>query len=97
MILGVNRDRLGGRNPWIRPHHPRRFLRRLSALQEVLGLANDAAVARALVAPLGTVPSLRWAVGVAEGWAAARTIGIRGDVIAAWSRLSGIDPFWPEA
>lgn len=73
----------------------RRFLKRLAALQEVLGLANDAAVARALVAHLAARPALRWAVGAAEGWAAARTGSIRQDVIQAWDRLSAEDPFWP--
>lgn len=75
----------------------RRFLRRLSALQEVLGLANDAAVARALVAHLAARPALRWAVGAAEGWAAARTGTIRQDVIHAWRRLHAQSPFWPDA
>lgn len=74
----------------------RRFLRRLSALQDVLGLANDAAVARALVAHLATRPALRWAVGAAEGWAAARTGSIRQDVMRAWAGLSAQDPFWPD-
>jgi len=75
----------------------RRFLHRLAALQEVLGLANDAAVARALVAHLGTPPAMRWAVGAAEGWAAARVSGIRENVARSWERLSDTDPFWPEA
>lgn len=75
----------------------RRFLKRLSDLQEVLGLANDAAVARALVAHLAARPALRWAVGAAEGWAAASAAGIRKDVMTAWDRLSAQDPFWPNA
>ena len=46
----------------------RRFLRRLAAVQEDFGIANDTAVARALVASLaGRVPA--WAVGAVEGFA----------------------------
>nr|WP_256476247.1 CHAD domain-containing protein [Siccirubricoccus soli] len=73
----------------------RRFLRRLAALQEALGLANDAAVARALVASLGgTVPG--WAVGAVEGWAAARARPARKHALEAWANLKLAPAFWPE-
>ena len=49
---------------------------RLAALQEELGLANDTAVARGLVASLGGgVPA--WAVGAVEGFAVARVAHAR--------------------
>ncbi|SDB45985.1 CHAD domain-containing protein [Belnapia rosea] len=71
----------------------RRFLRRLAALQEELGLANDVAVARGLVGSLGTgVPG--WAVGAVEGFAAARTGRARRHALEAWDDLLGADPFW---
>ena len=74
----------------------RRFLRRVAALQEGLGIANDAAVARGLARSL-VVPGQSgrlWAVGVIEGWCEARVAGHRGDAFAAWERLSGKDRFW---
>lgn len=77
----------------------RRFLRRVAALQDGLGIANDAAVARGLVRSLavpGNGPRA-WAVGVLEGWCEARVVGHRGDAFEAWRRLSGKDRFWSGA
>ena len=73
----------------------RRFLRRLSAVQEDLGSANDSAVARALAASLaGRAPA--WAIGAVEGFAAARDAGIRGDSLESWHALLKAEPFWEE-
>ncbi|WP_149540972.1 CYTH and CHAD domain-containing protein [Siccirubricoccus phaeus] len=73
----------------------RRFLRRLAVLQDALGLANDAAVARALVASLGgAVPA--WAVGVVEGWAAARARPARKRALESWENLKLAPAFWPD-
>ncbi|MFC7538292.1 CHAD domain-containing protein [Siccirubricoccus deserti] len=64
----------------------RRFQKRLAALQEALGLANDASVARGLVASLGSkVPA--WAVGAVEGYATARALPARKHALAAWEDL----------
>jgi hypothetical protein len=68
----------------------------VAALQEGLGIANDAAVARGLARGLaapGQAGRL-WAVGVIEGWCEARVAGHRGDAFAAWKRLGGKDRFW---
>ncbi|MDN3566585.1 CHAD domain-containing protein [Paeniroseomonas aquatica] len=83
----------------------RRFLRRLAALQEELGVANDTAVARALVASLapgaaaegsrgrgGAVPG--WAVGAMEGFAAGRSGRARRHALDAWDSLLQASPFW---
>jgi CHAD domain-containing protein len=71
----------------------RRLLKRLSALQEALGVANDTAVARALVAGLGPrVPA--WAVGAVEGYAAARNPGARAEALERWDGLMDAKPFW---
>lgn len=74
----------------------RRFLRRVAALQDGLGIANDAAVARGLVRSLSVTGNgaRAWAVGVVEGWCEARVAGHRGDAFAAWERLGGKDRFW---
>jgi len=76
----------------------RRFLRRVAALQEGLGLANDAAVARGLAARLAKPGDggRAWAVGVVEGWSEARVAANRGDALRAWRRLHGKDRFWSE-
>ncbi|MEO3472094.1 CHAD domain-containing protein [Roseomonas sp. CAU 1739] len=76
----------------------RRFLRRVAALQEGLGLANDAAVARGLAARLAKTGDggRAWAVGVVEGWSEARVAATRGDALDAWRRLHGKDRFWSE-
>ncbi|MCB4823924.1 CYTH and CHAD domain-containing protein [Roseicella aerolata] len=71
----------------------RRFQKRLSALQEELGIANDAAVARGLVASLGgSVPA--WAVGAVEGFATARVGAARKRALGAWDDLLDAGPSW---
>lgn len=74
----------------------RRFLRRLAALQDELGLANDAAVARGLTARLAKPGDAgrAWATGVVDGWSAARVAADRGAARKAWDRLQGRDRFW---
>ena len=74
----------------------RRFLKRVAALQDGLGLANDAAVARGLAARLAAAGNggRAWAVGAVEGWCAARLAASRDSAHAAWSRLHGKDRFW---
>jgi triphosphatase len=76
----------------------KRFLRRVADLQEGLGLANDAAVARGLAARLAKPGDggRAWAVGVVEGWSEARVAANRGDAHEAWQRLHGKDRFWSE-
>lgn len=76
----------------------RRFLDRLAAVQEAFGLANDAVVARALMASLmarGGV-KLAWAGGVAEGWALARARRARSKAEAAWGDLLAADLLWTQ-
>jgi CHAD domain-containing protein len=77
----------------------RRFLRRLSALQEALGLSNDTVTARALMDSLaraedGSAAAPPWAVGLAEGWALAATRDMRSQALTAWKGFSKLDPFW---
>ncbi len=81
----------------------RRFLRKLAALQEALGLANDAAEARRLAASLLGPAATRgraaaqdraWAVGAAEGFAVARAGPVRGAALERWESLLRRAPFW---
>ncbi|WP_431270701.1 CHAD domain-containing protein [Dankookia sp. P2] len=74
----------------------RRFQKRLSAVQEELGIANDTAVARSLVATLGGgVPA--WAIGAVEGFATARVSAARGRAMQAWEDLMVAGPSWTRA
>ena len=73
----------------------RRFLKRLSALQDGLGLANDAAMAREIVKGVeGAAPA--WAVGAVEGFAVARAVRARRKAIEAWEDLIVAKPFWSD-
>lgn len=71
----------------------RRFLKRLSALQEALGTVNDAAVARGLLSALdGGAPA--WAAGAVEGFAAARVGPARESALSRWGDVAAAKAFW---
>ena len=72
----------------------RRFTRRLAALQEALGLANDATVARQLALRLGGRGAGEFAIGAVAGFAAGRAEGSRAQALAAWKALAKADRFW---
>jgi CHAD domain-containing protein len=75
----------------------RRFLRRLTELQECLGLLNDGAVAGTLMAELaGARPGAEraFAAGVVRGFVAARGGAARKDIVAAWEKFRRQEPFW---
>lgn len=69
-----------------------RFIRRLAALQERLGVFNDTAVAETLLRELNANPG--HAAGLVLGFTAARGAGIKPKIAAAWTRFRGRDPFW---
>lgn len=71
----------------------RRYLRRLARLQDALGLANDAAVARGLVAGLGP---RGWVLGLVEGFALARAADSRELALQAWDRWRKAGRFWQD-
>jgi len=72
---------------------PRRYLRRLMKLQDALGLANDADVARGLVRGLGTTG---WTLGLAEGFALAGAAGSRALALDAWAKWRKSKRFWQD-
>lgn len=74
--------------------HGKRFTRRLAALQEALGLANDAEVARTLAARLAGRGAGGFAIGTVTGFAAGRTEGSRLAALAAWDELARSRRFW---
>lgn len=75
----------------------RRFGRRLADLQEALGLANDATVARHLASRLAGRGASEFAIGTVTGFAAGRAEGSRLAAIGAWRALRNAGPFWKDA
>jgi CHAD domain-containing protein len=73
-------------------HGARRFIRRLTTLQERLGHLNDGAVAAGLMAELGAERG--HAGGVVRGFVAAQSAGARARIAQAWRRFHRLDPFW---
>jgi CHAD domain-containing protein len=69
-----------------------RFIRRLAALQERLGLFNDTTVAEALLRDLSGNPG--YAAGLVLGFTSARRARARPKIADAWARFRRGDPFW---
>jgi triphosphatase len=69
-----------------------RFIRRLAALQEELGLFNDTTVADTLLRELSANPG--YAAGLVLGFTAARGARARPKIAAAWARFRRRDPYW---
>jgi triphosphatase len=79
-------------------HHgkaPQRFIRRLSVLQQRLGVLNDGAVATHLLAELGG-PGGRhaYATGIVVGFLAARAAKIRPRIVRAFERFRRQPGYW---
>ena len=76
------------------PEKPaRRFVKRLSALQEELGTLNDGATVAGLMVHLGRAGRSH-AAGLMEGFAAAGVAAARARVGQAWKRFRRAEPFW---
>ena len=76
------------------PEKPaRRFVKRLSALQEELGALNDGATAAGLMAHLGRAERSH-AAGLMEGFVTAGAAAARARVGHAWKRFRQTEPFW---
>lgn len=73
----------------------RRFLRRMTALQERLGHINDGAVAAGLMSELpGRGTAHHYAIGVIRGFVAAQAGGGRRKFVRTWQRFLKQDLFW---
>ncbi len=75
----------------------RRYLGRLSRLQEALGLANDAATTHELLAALRrgkAGPELHFAAGAVHGWQSRQTIEASRKLKKRWRRFESASPFW---
>ncbi len=72
-----------------------RFLRRLAAVQDRLGILNDGAVANTLLTDLGATTGGRaHAAGLVRGFLAARAGDARSRIARAWHRFLRLEPFW---
>ncbi len=75
----------------------RRYLARLSRLQEALGLANDAATTHELLADLRrgkAGPDLHFAAGAVHGWQSRQTIEAGRKLKQRWRKFEAATPFW---
>jgi CHAD domain-containing protein len=74
---------------------PHRFIRRLSVLQQRLGVLNDGAVASALLEELGG-PGGRfgYATGVVTGFMAAQSANLRPKSVVAFRKFRRQPPYW---
>jgi CHAD domain-containing protein len=71
----------------------KRFLQRLSELQEELGLLNDSAAVSGLMAQLGRLER-SYAAGLVEGFSAAHAGPARGRIEQAWKQFRTTAVFW---
>jgi len=82
-------------SPLFGAHGAKRFLKRLAALQETLGIVNDGAVAGGLVAEIAGRGSARaFAAGALRGLVAGRAALARRDAVSAWEAFLDRKPFW---
>jgi CHAD domain-containing protein len=72
----------------------RRFVDRLTDLQEALGSLNDAAVAAELMAQLGGGADRAFAAGVVQGYVAASTRPAADAAFRCWRKLARHETFW---
>lgn len=87
--------------PLFTPKQARRFIRRLTVLQERLGVLNDGAVAKSLMAELIAMPAAggsatdrAFAAGIVQGFVAAKAGSERAKIIRAWERFRKQETFW---
>ena len=72
----------------------KRFVRRLSGLQEALGHLNDGDAAGGLMTALYGNLDRSFAAGAVQGYAAARSIDARASIAREWNKFRKIAPFW---
>ncbi len=79
------------------PDQVPRFLRRLSGLQEALGLDHDAATTRPLLQEVGGASrssGVHQALGVVIGWQARDSLAAGERLTERWRRFKAMPPFW---
>lgn len=74
---------------------PARYIRRLSQLQQHLGLLNDGEVAAGLLKHLGGAGGRHaYATGLVLGFTAARAANVRPAILRAWEKFRDAGRFW---
>jgi triphosphatase len=80
--------------PLYPPRPVRRFVRRVTALQDRLGQLNDGTVAAELMAALDDAPERSYATGVVRGFVAGSHQNATRKVARAWRRVRRLESFW---
>ncbi|MBL8528934.1 MAG: CHAD domain-containing protein, partial [Burkholderiales bacterium] len=83
--------------PIFEPDAVRAYARGLSALQDVLGVLNDAAVTGRLLQELAARhPDSSYAesIGIVSGWTRQFMLERLGHLAEAWDRFEDAKPFW---
>lgn len=92
--------------PLYPPRAVKPFLKRLSRMQDILGLLQDVAVARKTLAHLVAEPDesmagpradLSFAAGIVYGWHLDRAASAWDDAMRRWKKFSKTEPFWSAA
>lgn len=74
-----------------------KYLKRLSKLQDALGLANDAATTQPLLATLrngAVAPELHYSIGALTGWQRRDGVEAARDLLRRWRKFEATRPFW---
>ncbi len=74
-----------------------KYLKRLSKLQDALGLANDAATTHGLVAQLRRAepaPELHYTAGALTGWLRCQQVEASKNLLKTWRKFEATTPFW---
>ena len=79
--------------PLYPPRPVKRFVRRVTLLQDRLGHLNDGSVAAGLMAALGGAER-SYAAGVVRGFVAASHPRAKTKALRAWDRVRRLNPFW---
>jgi inorganic triphosphatase YgiF len=83
--------------PLFEPDAVRAYAKGLTALQNVLGVLNDASVTGRLLGELATHrpdPSFGEAIGIVKGWTRQFMLERLGHLSEAWERFEDAKPFW---
>jgi len=101
-VLRIEAKRLRYAVEFLRPLFPakpvRRYVDALKSIQDILGTANDAVVARRLIPHLAEADAATKAraAGLVAGWTAAEATNARRRFAEAWEDFTGAKKFWKE-
>jgi inorganic triphosphatase YgiF len=76
----------------------RRYLKRMSRLQDILGIDNDITTTQALLREVEestSLPQVHKAIGAITGWQGRDRIETAGSLRRSWRKFIDAEPFWP--